>query len=244
MKRQCDELMKLGLQGTSIVFASGDGGVAGSHGGCLGSDGAIFNPAGPSTCPYATAVGSTVLPKGSKPGDPEAATASFASSGGFSNVWKAPQYQKSAVDNFFAKHDPGFKSYSTSDGLIPSNGGGGLYNQAGRGFPDVAAVGDNDAIVLDGKPTYSDGTSMSSPIFAAILTRINEERLNAGKKVIGFANPALYKNPSMFNDITVGDQGPFGLCAQKSFKTAPGWDPVTCLGTPKYAEMLAYFKSL
>lgn len=72
---------------------------------------------------------------------------------------------------------------------------------------------------------------MSSPLLAAILTRINDERLNAGKKVIGFANLPLCKNPGMFNDITAGDYG-------------YGWEPVTSLGTPKYTEMLAYFKSV
>lgn len=45
---------------------------------------------------------------------------------------------------------------------------------------------------------------MSTPIFAAIINRINEERLNAGKKVLGFLNPSLYANPSMLNDITNG----------------------------------------
>lgn len=46
--RQCNEFMKLGLQGVSLVFASGDSGVAGPAGdgtadGCLGT-GQIFSP--------------------------------------------------------------------------------------------------------------------------------------------------------------------------------------------------------
>jgi tripeptidyl-peptidase-1 len=48
-KRQCNEFLKLGLQGVSIIFASGDYGVASypSDGGancCLGPEGKIFNP--------------------------------------------------------------------------------------------------------------------------------------------------------------------------------------------------------
>lgn len=243
LKRQCDEFMKLGLQGTSIVFASGDGGVSGNHGGaCQGSNLDIFNPATPGSCPYVTSVGSTYLPKGSKPGNAEAATSSFASGGGFSNIWTAPDYQSSAVNAWFANHDPGYKTFNTTDGKIPTNGG--IYNRIGRGFPDVAAVGDYGAYVFNGNATHGGGTSMSCPIFAAILTLLNEERLNAGKKTIGFANPAMYKNPSMFNDITIGEQSGIGTCSGKAFKTSTGWDPVTGLGTPKYAEMSKYFNSL
>ena len=44
--------MKLGLQGVTVVYASGDSGVAGPPGdhnanGCLGSRGKIFSPAWP-----------------------------------------------------------------------------------------------------------------------------------------------------------------------------------------------------
>jgi hypothetical protein len=48
------------------------------------------------------------------------------------------------------------------------------------------------------------GTSASTPIFGAVINRINEERTNAGKGPIGFLNPTLYANPSMLNDITNG----------------------------------------
>lgn len=50
------------------------------------------------------------------------------------------------------------------------------------------------------------GTSASTPIFGAVINRINEERINAGKGPIGFLNPSLYANPSMLNDITNGTQ--------------------------------------
>lgn len=50
----------------------------------------------------------------------------------------------------------------------------------------------------------SGGTSASTPIFAGVINRLNEERLNHGKGPIGFLNPSLYANPSMLNDITNG----------------------------------------
>lgn len=60
--------MKLGLQGRTMLFASGDNGVAGGNGQCCASpkcaggvynDGksGAFNPSFPSTCPYVTSVG-------------------------------------------------------------------------------------------------------------------------------------------------------------------------------------------
>lgn len=85
---------------------------------------------------------------------------------------------------------------------------------------------------------------MSAPIFAAILNRINEERLNAGKAVIGFANPAMYKNPAAFRDVTLGAQTGDSACNGKGFSAVEGWDPVTGLGTPKYPELLKYFMGL
>ena len=101
LERQCDEYMKLGLQGTTLVFSSGDGGVAGGHGGdCLGKNQDIFNAQIGAACPYVTTVGSTYLPSGDKPGDPEQATTAFASGGGFSNVWVTPKYQQSAVSSY------------------------------------------------------------------------------------------------------------------------------------------------
>lgn len=87
---------------------------------------------------------------------------------------------------------------------------------------------------------------MSTPIIAAIFTRINEDRIAAGKPTIGFVNPALYANTSVFNDITIGNQyaDGDGYCANKGFSAVPGWDPVTGLGTPKYPALREWLFSL
>lgn len=152
--------------------------------------------------------------------------------------------------SYFSQHDPGYSYYTTKDGNVPALGG--IYNRAGRGYPDLAALGDNGVVVVQGKSGRSGGTSMSAPLVASIFTRINEERLKKGGKPIGFANPALYKNPAMFTDVTKGDQskgGPFGdgmpsACGNKGFSAVKGWDPVSGLGTPVYPAMLDYFLSL
>ena len=113
--------MKLGLQGVSVLFASGDNGVAG-HDGCLGPSQDIFSPTFPAksvptphnmvlmkfnitafSCPYVTSVGGTkVLPEHT-PSEPESALYNsdgkniLSSGGGFSNVFQAPSYQEAAI---------------------------------------------------------------------------------------------------------------------------------------------------
>lgn len=84
---------------------------------------------------------------------------------------------------------------------------------------------------------------MAAPLVAGIFNRINEERIAAGKGPIGFANPTLYAHPEMFNDITKGNQAGGG-CGTNGFSAVAGWDPVTGLGTPRYADMLEVFMAL
>jgi tripeptidyl-peptidase-1 len=99
LERQCHEFMKLGLQGTTMLMASGDDGVARRTGPCLGPKQNIFTPSTAADCPYLTAVGATILPAGGKPGDAEHATIEFSSGGGFSNVFTSPSYQTDAVES-------------------------------------------------------------------------------------------------------------------------------------------------
>jgi tripeptidyl-peptidase-1 len=154
----------------------------------------VFNPDFPASCPYVTAVGATYLPPGANAArDEEIAVTRFPSGGGFSNIYARPSYQNSTVSTYFSQHDPGYKYYSTTGTNNPSEAvtNGGLYNRVGRGYPDLSAIGDNVLIILDGVPTLIGGTSAASPVFGAILNRINEERLAVGKKTVGFVNPTL-----------------------------------------------------
>jgi hypothetical protein len=98
-------------------------------------------------------------------------------------------------------------------------------------YPDVAANGDNIVVYINGEFQISGGTSASTPIFASLINRINELRLNAGKSTVGFINPALYSHPEMLNDITNGTNPG---CGTAGFSAAPGWDPVTGLGKSAY----------
>ncbi|KAF8963500.1 peptidase S8/S53 domain-containing protein [Flammula alnicola] len=217
--RQCAEYAKLGLMGVTVVYSSGDNGVAGNGGLCLNADGSqtadgvIFNPGFPSSCPYITAIGATQVNPGSN-------------WGGFSNYFPIPAYQKKAVGNYLKNHKP---AYASS-----------IYNSTGtsRAYPDISANGANYVVAVDGRFSRVFGTSASAPVVASILTMVNDARVTIGKKPIGFINPAIYSDPftGAFNDITQGgNQG----CGTAGFTAVPGWDPVTGLGTPNFPKLLA-----
>ncbi|KAM0805168.1 peptidase S8/S53 domain-containing protein [Usnea florida] len=240
-KRQCNEYMKLGMAGVTILYSSGDNGVAGNGaqcctkakcaGGTYNSGGSgTFNPSFPGTCPYVTSVGATQIVPGASVTSPEEACETVIySGGGFSNVFPLPSYQSSAVKSYFANHKP---SYTATQ-----------YNnsQTVRGYPDVSANGANYVVAVDGSLSLVYGTSASSPTFGSVVTLINEQRVNAGKSAVGFINPTLYANPSILNDITSGgNQG----CGTAGFTAVSGWDPVTGLGTPNYGKMLPVFMAL
>lgn len=82
------------------------------------------------------------------------------------------------------------------------------------------------------------GTSASAPLFGSLITRINDERLACGKSKVGFVNPVLYANAWALRDLT---QGTNPGCGTDGFAAAPGWDPVTGLGTPQYDQLLEVF---
>jgi tripeptidyl-peptidase I len=60
---------------------------------------------------------------------------------------------------------------------------------------------------------------LGTPIFASVVNRIIDLRLDFGKGPLGFINPALYANPWVLNDITNGSNPG---CGTDGFKTAPG----------------------
>lgn len=138
--RQCNEFLKLGLQGTTVFVASGDSGVAGrvNQDECLGPNAKVFSPGFPATCPWLTSVGATKIEPGMTVNEPESSvtdpighpfSVAFSSGGGFSNVYGIPSYQASTVASYFANHNPPYTSYSGND---TTNFGTGLYNRIGR----------------------------------------------------------------------------------------------------------------
>merc|ERR1712194_990911 len=115
--------MKAGAKGISILFASGDQGVCGRSG-CGLLTHSRFHPDFPGGSPYITAVGGTNFLT-DQIGEEESWEAS---GGGFGDTFGIPDYQKDSVAAYRADADAD---------LPPQK----LWNNTGRGYPDVAALG-------------------------------------------------------------------------------------------------------
>lgn len=100
-----------------------------------------------------------------------------------------PSYQSKAVESYLSAHDPKYPK--------------GTFNRGGRAFPDVAVLGANVTLSDQGEITVSGGTSAATPLFAGMINRINDERILAGKKAVGFLNQILYQHPEVFTDVSV-----------------------------------------
>lgn len=242
--RQCAEYAKLGLAGSTFLYASGDYGVSGNLFKCIeprnktlnvGNNG-IFNPSFPASCPFVTAVGATQLKANrtvqlnSTFTSPEvAAETRIESGGGFSNVFGLPAYQATAVKNWFATANPPYGADRFNN------------SQQTRGYPDIAANGVGYITAIDAKFGLVYGTSASTPTVASVFVLINQARLDAGKSPIGFVNPVLYANPQALNDVISGSNPG---CGTQGFSAQAGWDPITGLGTPNFPKLLATFLAL
>jgi kumamolisin len=113
-------------------------------------------------------------------------------------------------------------------------------HRIGRAVPDVSGLADPDTGVLimnvDGTPEPQPvgGTSMTAPLWAALVARINQ----ALGVPLGFLNPILYKYcaSGVLRDITIGDNG--------AYAAGPGYDAVTGLGSIDGARLLAALVAL
>jgi tripeptidyl-peptidase-1 len=214
--------MKAGAQGLSILFASGDQGVCGREG-CGGLFGAKrFKPDFPGGSPYITVVGGTDFSTFSI-GDE---TAWSAGGGGFSDTFAIPDYQAKLVAAYKASPDAKLPKQSE-------------WNNTGRGYPDVAALGGQKTpycVVTSGTPQGVAGTSASCPTTASVFARLNGLRLARGGKAMGFLNPWIYQNPDAFNDVTSGCNNGGGF-NKDCFTAIKGWDAATGNGTPNFAIM-------
>lgn len=193
LRRQCNEIMKLGLLGVTVVESSGDHGVASysenpsTSNGCAGTDSKVFYPSADVTCPYVLAVGSTQLKCSSDNSTLYYESSTLYSGGGY---FDTPEWQTDAISAYFDQVTLGFTGYE-NPGTNFSDVGEGVYKIGGRGYPDVSAVGQKFVAFKEGRWGHVSGTSLSAPIWAAVLTLINERRLAANKSTVGFVQPVL-----------------------------------------------------
>ncbi|HTT25401.1 MAG TPA: PKD domain-containing protein, partial [Thermoplasmata archaeon] len=168
----------------------------------------------PSSDPYVTAVGATVLTTSAGAYSSETGWSGNSSgscdngggSGGGFSPYPRPAWQSA----------PGFPA-----------------NESGRGIPDVSLVGGQGEIniTMYGQEFGVGGTSAGTPMWAD-LEILADQYL--GHR-LGSLNPSLYAlariGPSTryFHDVTTGSNG---------YNAGPGWDPVTGLGSPDIGNLL------
>ncbi len=189
--------------GITVTVASGDNGS---------SDGGTGNNVDfPASSPHVLACGGTKLEGSGAAISSEVVwndqpSGGGATGGGVSTAFPLPEWQASA-------NVPGGK---------------------GRGVPDVAGDASPESgysVLVDGAKQVVGGTSAVAPLWAGLVTLINQQRAAAGKATVGFINPTLYAAPSALRDIAGGSNG--------TFNAAPGWDACTGLGSPKGTAVAA-----
>jgi tripeptidyl-peptidase-1 len=230
------EVCKLGLRGITVIVASGDEGAPGKEG-CRPLDKkneCKLRPSFPANCPYVTTVGATMGPENGLDAEEVAcalsnqskwwAYADITSGGGFSTIFPRPAWQYRAVKKYL----------NSAFNKSPGN-----TRTWGRGYPDVSMAGYHMEFFLNDTRSIVSGTSGSAPTFASLISLINGMRIKRKLPKLGFLNPLLYNKvmAGAFRDITEGNNtccaGSKGLCCKHGWFTAPGWDPVTGLGSPK-----------
>jgi subtilase family serine protease len=108
-----------------------------------------------------------------------------------------------------------------------------------RGVPDVSADADSatamSLMFAGGVPYPAQGTSASTPLWAAVIALADQE---AGHH-LGFVNPAIYAIARggayhrAFHDVVTGDNSVFWPTRLFiGYRAGRGWDPVTGWGSP------------
>ena len=146
----------------------------------------------------------------------------FSSGGGFAYQTSQPFYLTDAVDGYFSSGMdpyPGYEMYGIygDDGYSNRN--------VGRGVPDIAFLGVDYTTFVGGIPANVGGTSASAPVFAAMVSLVNNIRLSKGLGTLGWINPSLYKYYYQFtNDVTSGNNlCSESICCPQGFYAAEGW---------------------
>jgi kumamolisin len=191
--------------GITVCIASGDNGS--SDGVTDGSDHVDF----PASSPFALACGGTSLKATSSAISGEVVwndgASGGASGGGISAFFATPTWQAT------------LSAVTTQGTRTPL---------AMRGVPDIAGNADPETgydVRVGGAASVIGGTSAVAPLWAALLTRLNQ----LSGAPAGLINPKLYQAPTALRDITSGNNGDFAAAA--------GWDACTGLGSPNGAAL-------
>ncbi|TMC80780.1 MAG: peptidase S53 [Chloroflexi bacterium] len=227
-----DTIFKQGAaQGISFFAASGDSGAYD----CSDTNLAVDSPA---SDPYVTGVGGTNLQLNagaygsesvwSNPNSTTRGPKGAGGGGGLSNTFKQPSWQTGpGVQNPYSN---GFREVPDVTGDADPATGYAMYcTVTNAGCPSTGWISVG-------------GTSAAAPLWAGITALINQYLQAQGKKVIGYANPALYAlfnaHPQFpaFHDITTGNN--------LNYPAVTGYDLASGIGSPDVYNMARDFVTL
>ena len=146
----------------------------------------------------------------------------FSGGGGFSNYIEAPWYQKE-----YSSYIQDWYESSSQKPSVEKLG----YNIENRAIPDLAVFGQDISVIINGREIKMLGTSAGAPIFAGMITRLNNERMNQGLPAIGEINPHIYR--LMARDSTIFTQIPYqplSFPTEKGQKNDISGEPFTIYG--------------
>ncbi len=203
---------QMDAQGIACFVASGDSGPWTSAQWNDPFSDPNLNPINPSDVPYITCVGATNLVTtalGAWSSETPWNDNNGESTGGPSLRYAMPSYQSASGIPWAS-----VTGASTSMRNCPDVTANGVYYYVTEG---------------NGKTEYLDGSSCSTPLWAAFTALVNQTSMARGEPVLGNLNPLLYavgagsSYATSFHDITSGSDG---------FPAAVGFDMATGWGSP------------
>lgn len=202
-------LQDAAMLGVTVCCSSGD------HGAFADAQDRVPHVCYPGASPFALACGGTSLRRGSGRRFHETAWSDKfgASGGGVSVLLSRPAWQ--------------------SDSSVPLSRTG----RRGRGVPDVAANGDPATgyrVFVWGKWCVGAGTSAAAPLWAGLITRINQAR----GAPVGLVTPFLYRN---FEALV--REGGLRPIAGRRGRVRRKWNRHTGLGAPTGAALLSQLRT-
>jgi tripeptidyl-peptidase-1 len=149
------------------------------------------------------------------------------SGGGFSNIFDMPAYQKHAVSKYLKHHAPPYTAEQfNNSGQVKMRlrfelnairadtparlAGSRIYPLTGQAFATIPSCrpidlshSANYVVAVDGNFTLVFGTSASAPVVGAIITLINDARIDLGKGPIG-ASRSLFSPSCRLTRLRAG----------------------------------------
>ncbi len=255
-----NEYLKLSARGVTMTVASGDSGAPGRSDASCDAGNRTVVPIFPGSSPWVISVGATYVVANSTPTNVSYSTPLCKKDGCATGLTEATintaavgwtaggGFGEFATEGVLPWQAVAVQAYLNKSLPLPT-----YFNPNGRGYPDVAAIGHNCPVWEYGSLSGVDGTSCSSPTFAAVIAILNAHQLTRGRPRLGLATPLLYSmyydDPTIYQDITTGNnwctEG--GCCptrpdggSEYGYQATVGWDPVAGLGTPNVGKMLAW----